>query len=264
MQPCILFRPEFDSEKEMEIASKYFPVYSSRSKIPSNSLIIPRYSALPYYKELEEDSKTLGSTLINSYQQFQFIADFQYYESIKDYTFKTYFDATDLPKDKAFVVKGKTNSRKGQWNTHCFAKNKQEAIEIAYLLKQDGLIGFQDIIFREYEELVMFEKLINDLPVANEFRFFYMGKICLCHGYYWSNAEHPEYGKLDEIAYALVDKVSEAISAFNNFFVLDIAQKKNGDWILVEINAGEMSGLSLCNPDELYRNMKDALAFSGS
>jgi len=211
---------------------------------------------LPFYKELEEDVTTLGSSLINSYSQFKWIADFEYYDLLKDYTFKTYFDPQDLPEDKSFVVKGKTNSRKANWDTHCFAKNKRRAVEIYCELKNDGLIGSQDIIFREYEPLVAFETLLSGLPVANEFRFFFYKNIELCHGYYWSNAEFPEKGNLDSKALKMVQDVADIVSSYNNFFVIDIAQKVNEEWVIVELNAGEMSGLSLCNPLDLYGNLK--------
>lgn len=260
IKPYILFRPNLENEEELKIAEKYFPVSLSRSKIPSNSLVIPRYSALPYYKELEEDTTNLGSQLINSHKQFNWIADFQYYDtSVCSYTFKTYFRPIDLPNDKSFVVKGKTNSRKHQWNTHCFAKDKETAIKISCELYNDGLIGNQGIIFREYEELKTFEYLINGLPVTNEFRFFFYKDTELAHGYYWSNAEHPEYGKLDDDALNVINKVKNIVKYYNNFYVVDIAQLKEGRWKVVELNAGEMSGLSMCDPDELYGNLKKAI-----
>jgi len=256
MNPVILFRPDIHVESEFNCVKDFFDVYVTRAKIPKDKLIFPRYSALPFYKELEEDVLTLGSSLINSNSQFQWIANFEYYDVLKDYTFKTYFDPQYLPDDKSFVVKGKTNSRKHQWDTHCFAKDKRSAVEIYCDLKNDGLIGYQDIIFREYEPLVTFDTLVSGLPVTNEFRFFFYKNIELCHGYYWSNAEYPEKGKLDDRALKMVKDVANIVCDYNNFFVIDIAQKVNGEWIVVELNAGEMSGLSLCNPIELYGNLK--------
>ena len=154
MNPVILFRPDRYTEEEMSIACKYFNVYTNRTEIPDDSLVIPRYSALPYYRELEKDIDNIGSKLINSYQQFNYIADFKYYNDIQEYTFKTYFNSEDLPDRTRFVVKGKTNSKKHEWNTRMFANNKFIAREIASELQKDGLIGYQDIIFREYVPLL--------------------------------------------------------------------------------------------------------------
>jgi hypothetical protein len=129
----ILFRKNIDDEEE-QIARKYFQVVNYRSEIPPNSLIIPRYSALPFYHELEKDVTNLGSKLINSHNQHQLIANFDYYEVLEKYTFKTYFSLQDIIKlpDTPLVVKGKTNSLKHSWNRRMFAKNKEEAKEIYF------------------------------------------------------------------------------------------------------------------------------------
>jgi len=49
------------------------------------------------------------------------------------------------------------------------------------------------------------------------------------------------------------------IADYANFFVLDMAETADGRWIVVEVNDGQMSGLSMCNPEELYANMADAI-----
>lgn len=36
---------------------------------------------------------------------------------------------------------------------------------------------------------------------------------------------------------------------------MDIAQKEDGGWVVVELNDGSMSGLSCIDPDELYNNL---------
>lgn len=256
MTPVILFRPDSNTEEELKIAEKYFPVYTSRTKIPSNSFIIPRYSALPYYKELETDTITLNSKLINSYKQFSYIANFEYYFDISPYTFRTHFSSEHLPIGKSFVVKGVTNSKKHSWNSLCFAKDKSEAVRIFCELKNDSLIGQQDIIFREYEPLVTFEYLANDLPVTNEFRIFVMFGKPVGFGYYWACAEHPERGKMDVETLKLFNNVNPILRKKNNFYTIDLAQKVDKNWIVVEINSGEMSGLCMVDPDKIYFNIR--------
>ena len=254
MKPVILFRPDLYTEEEMVIAKKYFDVYTNRASIPEGSIVIPRYSALPYYKELDADLKVRNSQLINTPEQFNYIADFEYYEDIKDYTFKTYFDPADLPDLTRFVIKGKTNSKKHEWNTKMFANNKIIARQIACELQKDGLIGYQDIIYREYEPLMTYEYLLNDLAVTNEYRFFTHHGEILSHGYYWSCAE--DINKtISQEGIDLVKKVLNIVKYANNFTVIDVAEKARGGWVIVELNAGEMSGLSLNDPDELYKKL---------
>ena len=255
MNPVILFRHDYYTEEEMVICQSHIETVSLRAEIPKNSLVIPRYSALPYYNELEKDVSLLGSKLINSYEQFNYIANFDYYEDIKHLTFKSYFHLNELPEGKSFVVKGKTNSRKHEWDSMMFAKDKATAWEIGFKLQNDGLIGRQEIIYREYEPLVTYEILLNGLPATNEFRFFFVYDTLLSYGYYWSNAKDINKTPTNK-AFWIVREAANIISKHNNFFTIDVAQKVNGDWVIVEVNSGEMSGLSLINPVQLYENLK--------
>ena len=42
-------------------------------------------------------------------------------------------------------------------------------------------------------------------------------------------------------------------------FVVDVAKTASGEWIVVELNDGQQSGLSCCNPIELYSNISRVL-----
>lgn len=256
MNASILYRLWDGNEEELEILQRHFDVYHNRSNINCHNLIIPRYSALPFFKELEYDVNKFGSKLINTYSQFKWIADFQYYDVLKQYTFKTYFDPIELPEDKSFVVKGVTNSRKHQWNTHCFAKTKRDAIIIGCELKNDGLISTQQIIYREYEKLKQIDELVNGMPVANEFRFFYYKNKLLENAPYWVNCDKIDQFSMDKDGLEFAQKIADKVCQYNNFYTIDIAQKQNDEWILVELNSGEMSGLCGCDPANLYKNLR--------
>ena len=92
MTPIVLFRESLAEEGELEVCSQYFSVEHYRSRITSGCCVIGRYSVLPYYNELEEDLAYNGSYLINSYEQHKWIADFQWYEVLKDFTPETWTD----------------------------------------------------------------------------------------------------------------------------------------------------------------------------
>ena len=47
MKPVVYIRASFAEEDEKEAAARYFEVVDRRTAITPNSLIIPRYSALP-------------------------------------------------------------------------------------------------------------------------------------------------------------------------------------------------------------------------
>ena len=137
-----------------------------------------------------------------------------------------------------------------------FAQNRKAASAVMTNLYNDDFISPQGLIIRKYTPLKTFEIGGNNLPFTNEFRFFMLGETILSCGYYWSIAEKPELGSLDANAYALVEEVAKICSKHVNFYVIDIAQKEDGDWVVVELNDATMSGLSMNQPIVLYRNLR--------
>lgn len=270
MTPIILFREGYDSPTESMIAAEYFPIYGFRCSIPPESLVIGRYSVLPYYLELEHDLSIANSKLINSYNEHRWIANFDYYEDLEPFTFKTWTDDSYpyCGYDGPIVIKGRTNSRKHQWKTDMYAENRQDAIKIACRIREyDDLLSGQGLVYRKYEPLYSLgENEINGLRYSNERRLFCYKDRVLTNAYYWTNAGPKAKAESDaRIASqkdsfdSFVGEITKIASKNTNFYVLDIAEKETGGWILVEINDAQMSGLSYTDPDKLYKNLKEAL-----
>ncbi len=59
-----------------------------------------------------------------------------------------------------------------------------------------------------------------------------------------------------DVSMSFLEELMDRISPHINFYVMDIARRKNKGWRLVEINSGEMSGLSCVDADELYKNLQ--------
>ena len=257
-------------EEELAVAKQHFPVYRYRAEVPRGSLVVGRYANLPFHGELEQDLRLLGSSLVNSTMQHQYVANFDYYADLQDVTFPTWFRLEDVPAHKrnsAFVVKGRTNSRKQAWATHMHASDFAAAARLSAELLTDALLGPQGLVVREYVPLEVFEvSCVNGLPFANEWRLFYYRGRRLAHGYYWSaiddwslvRAAEPGFEReglpfADEVALRLVDKIP--------FVVIDIARTVEGRWVVVELNDGCQSGLNDSVPAEvLYRNLRAALS----
>lgn len=258
-------RPSLAEETELQIASTHLPVYRLRSQIPPNSLVVGRYSVLPYYRELEEDLIANGSCLVNSYRQHAWIADLrEWSQDLHGLTPKTWFDLSQIPEEGPFVLKGATNSRKFEWNTHMFARNKKEAIEVYRRLSQDGLVGEQDICIREYVPLRKLAEGFNGLPISEEYRFFILDGEVLSGAFYWSSHvdDLTETPRCDRVPQTFLTEVIDRIGFNARFVVVDIGIKADGEPIVIELNDGQMSGLSENNPDILYQNLKKVLDFS--
>lgn len=265
MKPVILFRADLDAEDEAATCAEYLPTVNFRTDVPNNSLVVGRYSCLPFYRELEQELASKQSKLINSYQQHQWIANLidwgGQFGVLEGLTPKTWTDWSALPKGKSFVVKGRTNSRKQRWNTHMFAATRADVPVVAGRLLDDTLISEQGLVIREYVPLKKLGEGLNGLPVTNEWRLFFLKNQLLAKGFYWSRS-HPELEPLAGFSSAAENLALEAadlVSQHTNFFVLDLAETKAGDWIVIEVNDGQQSGLCGVDAAELYLNLAATL-----
>lgn len=259
--PVLYFRKSLAEENELKIASKYFPIVEQRTHILKHKncdLVIPRFSSLPYYEELEKDINYFNINLINTYKQHQYIANLRnWYYDLADFTPRTWFYLDQIPDDGPFVLKGCTNSKKFNWNTLMFAKNKVEAIQTYIKLSQDSMIGVQDIVVREYVPLKKLCEGLNGLPISEEYRFFVVNGQIIGKGFYWANhwEELDNKPNVEDVPQQFIDKIIKIVGTKINGFVFDVAKTQNNDWILIELNDITMSGTSMIDLNVLYLNM---------
>lgn len=267
MRPIVLYRESEMPKEELASAQKEFPCIKSRMDVQSGDLVIARYSALPFYKELEEDIRHSGGEMINTLFDHAYIADLRnWVEDLREMTPETWYRLQDISDDGPFILKGKTNSKKHNWSTHMYAENKREAGNVYSRLCEDGLIGYQDVYIRRYEPLVTYITSLNGLPITQEYRFFVGYGRILCGGYYW-DAYSPDIEEQTGIKVPGPECVPseflhEAINRLSGkapFFALDVGRKVTGEWVVIEINDGQMAGLSACPSRDLYRNLRSVI-----
>ena len=256
---------EIDGADTIEIMEKHFlDCYKSRSLCKrkdfggKSTIVIGRYSVLPYYRELEYDLAINGCVLINTYRQHHFIANIEeWYQVLEGLTPKTWHLPAELPEGKSFVLKGATNSRKAKWKTHMFAEDRNAAKEIHLRLIDDDMIYNQGIYAREYVPLVKLGEQVNGMPVTNEYRFFVCKGQILCGGFYWSS-EKEECDPKPDVSRVPESLLKEAITRIGDratFYTIDVAETQTGDWIIIEINDGQMAGLSDIDADLFYSRL---------
>lgn len=255
-----------EDKREILAAEKSgFIVFKNRTKIQSEDFVVPRYSAYPFFRELEEDINILGATLINSYYKQNFVLDLKnWVYELKDLTFETWDRLENLPEQGPFILKGSVNSRKSDFNNLMYAQDKKRAAEIYSALCKDGLISQQEIYIRKYVPLKTYLIGLNGLPITEEYRFFVYNKTILSGDYYW--ASHIEevtdagyYPDVTSVPQEFLQKVIDIIDNKINFYVLDVAKTADDSWIVVELNLGEQSGLSQNDPEIFYSNLKKAI-----
>jgi len=266
-RPVVLLRtlPGQDKE-ELQAIQECFPVIESRMDIRPDDLVIGRYSVLPFYEEQSRDILKVGARLINTYAQHRYIADLMnWYEDLRGITPETWVNLETAQTDGPFILKGETNSKKFQWDTHMFAATRRDASIVCSELQNDSLVGYQNIVVRRYIPLKTYYVSFHGLPVTKEFRFFIAYGEVLSGGYYWASHTQdlkdiynivPDVG---EVPRRLLQDVIDRVGNNAAFYAVDVAQTEKGDWIVIELNDGQMSGLSDNDPKTLYKNLKKAI-----
>ncbi len=271
MRHVILYRrcnnPNDDDREIKALQSVGFTLLTNRAEIKPGDLVVPRYSALPFYNELAKDVELLGGKLINSVSEHNYVADFRsYVADLQELTPDSWDKLENLPDEGSFVLKGATNSKKFHWNTMMFAPDKKAAMDVYSLLCKDSLIGYQEIFIRRYVPLKTYMIGLSGLPITKEFRFFvYKGNL-LCGSFYWSShiEEIDPPPDINEVPESFLKEVMARIGDNVSFYVIDVAQTEEGKWIVIELNDGMMSGLSLNDPNLLYVNLKSCLEIGSS
>jgi len=211
--------------------------------------------------------------LINSpteYKHCHFLPES--YEKIKTYTPKSNWTVkTDkinselinsLTNDfgqTSIIVKDYVKSEKHNWKDACFIPNAADKKNVNKIvgkfLELRGEYLNIGLVFRQFEELeFLTEHSKSSMPLTKEFRIFFSDKKIVSVFDYWDEGEYgdskPELNKFIEVAQNIE----------SNFFTMDVAKKKDGDWIIMELGDGQVAGLpDNANKDEYYTQLKKTL-----
>jgi hypothetical protein len=269
---------EFDNEmqQEMEAIETYFPGShgSSMARVPPGEVVLPRFRALPFGRDLEAEFALKNCKLINTFGQHRFAADLgQWYEALRPDVWKSDFERltpmscrTDdelgrMLIEYPVIVKGETNSRRGLWKTHCFVPTEAELGQTIANLTADSMIGYQPLWMREFIPLHSYFDDVVGMPVSEEYRVFYYDGVVLAKGFYWGNhledileAGHPAPDP-DEIPGELLKTVGDKIRHGIKFTAVDFARTAEGKWIVIEVNDGSMAGCCGVDPMDLYAGL---------
>ena len=260
-RPVVLYRPyEFEySDGELEAMRANFPTTPYRSDIVKDDLVIGRYSVLPFYREQAEDFSKAEAELINSYHQHRYIADLsKWYSDLEGLTPKTWFDLDFIDGAGPYVLKGETNSRRQKWSTHMYAEDADRARRVYARLKDDQLLANQTICIRKFEKLRSLGTQVNGMPIGLEYRFFICDQQILSGGFYWSSCvgDCSEIPPVSVVPQEFLEEVVAKIGDSARYYVIDVGQRADGQWIVIELNDAQMSGLSENRPEVLFSNLR--------
>ena len=267
---CLYRQCQIETD-ELNAAAQHFTCLDRRGLCQKDDLVVGRYSVLPWYTELYKDLEDTGAKLIQTPAMHNWIADMDWAfdGSLDELTFPTWLGCHEAPKNEApFVLKGKTNSKKQNWSELMYAETWDEAVQIESLLMRDGLLGEQGIVVRKFVPLVTYFNAIGGMPITKEFRVFIFNRHILSIGYYWHAFEEDlkihgyEVPLARDIPTSFVEEIIQRVYAYGRdpmFYVVDIGEDINGRWWVIELNDGQMSGLSANDPEVLYKKLSEQM-----
>ncbi|NVK66760.1 MAG: ATP-grasp domain-containing protein [Flavobacteriales bacterium] len=194
------------------------------------------------------------------------------YRIIKDVTPKTNWTAkkstinkiviTELASqfgNSPIIVKDYVKSEKHNWEDACYipnASDEQKVLNITNtFIELRGNYLNEGLVFRQFEELeFLVDHSQSGMPLTKEFRVFFANKTVVSVFDYWDE------GNYGETKPELDSFIQIAQNVESNFFTMDIAQKKNGEWIIMELGDGQVAGIpDNADAESFYFGLKDAL-----
>lgn len=159
--------------------------------------------------------------------------------------------------ESSLIVKDFVKSEKHNWDEACFIPNASDSDKVKSVvdkfIKLRGDSLNEGLVFRQFEELeFLTEHSKSGMPLTKEFRVFFANKKIIKVFDYWDEGE---YG---ETKPELDDFIEIAQNIDSKFFTMDIAKKKNGDWIIMELGDGQVAGLpDNADRTEFYSRLKE-------
>ncbi len=156
-------------------------------------------------------------------------------------------------------MKDYVKSEKHNWNEACFipdASDKKKVQDIvSRFLELRGDYLNEGIVFREFIELeFLTEHSKSKMPLTKEFRIIFLNKKIVQIFNYWDEGDYgSEKPDID-----FFQNIAKNIES--NFFTMDVAKKKNGEWIIMELGDGQVAGLpNNADRDKYYNGLKKKL-----
>ena len=144
--------------------------------------------------------------------------------------------------DGPVIVKDFVKSRKHEWAEACFIPSAadREAVErvVGRFLELQGDDLNEGLVFREFVE---FEPVgvhpRSGMPLTEEYRVFWLDGEPVFWAPYWAEGDY----RVSEPPIEQFAGVAAAVRS--RFFTMDLARRRDGDWMIVELGDGQVSGL---------------------
>lgn len=175
-----------------------------------------------------------------------------------NFYFEDVFDKLLTFGKSSLIIKDYVKSEKHYWKEACFIEDASDKSNVKSVterfLELRGSSLNKGLVYREFVDLeYLGNHAKSGMPLTKEYRLFWLFGKCIAAFQYWDEAEYqnllPPTQKFKEVA----------LKIKSNFFTMDIAQKTNGDWIIIELGDGQVSGLpDNADLNEFYSSLINA------
>ena len=162
--------------------------------------------------------------------------------------------------DAPVIIKDYVKSEKHHWETTCFVEHASDKDKlkqtISNLISLRGKFLNEGIVIREFiklNALTLHSK--SGMPLTEEYRLFFINKQLIGIYDYWEEGSYKSE-RPDVKAFEAIAKTVES-----QFFSMDIARKENGEFVIIELGDGQVSGLpDTLNTFDFYSKLKQFLS----
>ncbi len=256
---CLLFDEEALCAGDIDLALKRLPSGEGRELLYRGWILTEES-----YRRFHDALSARGYSLISSAAQYAEVTYFpNYYPKIRECSPAAVW--TDTPDsflawtlarklgDGPFVIKDHIKSAKHLWHEACFVpkgSGRENFERIAENLRREqGTTFFRGFVVKQYVPLRSRGESPREYPMCEEYRLFFWRRQLLIASHYHRQPENP-------VDWSPFVSLAQRFDA--PFFTMDIAQAETGNWIVVDMGAGECSSLPpSLEPARFYRRLAE-------
>jgi hypothetical protein len=229
---------------------------------PAKLQAIGRFGVTTNYRDLFEQLAEQGVFLIHSPEQYLMASELtHWYPLLSDLTPRSIWFSepptiAEIKRSLEFPIfmKGSRQTSKHQAHLSILhtASDYERAIQH---YKTDPILHWQDLVCRQFIELRPVPARQTDvISPSFEFRTFWWRGQCIGAGAYWSAFVDYDWNETEKVAALAV--AEEAASRLRlPFLVIDVAQTKSGEWLVIECNDAQESGYAGISPIALWQKL---------